>query len=69
VLAEQWWWESNRQLPINIFLKQDWVEFRFTLKTLNSKEVTIAFGPQVSLKEISSKRSKRRSITLIRRLP
>ena len=27
-LAEQWWWESNRLIPINVFLKQDWAEFR-----------------------------------------
>jgi len=22
-LADQWWWESNRLVPINVFLKQD----------------------------------------------
>jgi hypothetical protein len=66
-LAEQWWWESNRLLPINVFLKQDWVEFRFCLKTFNSKDVEIKHGPYVNLKEISQKRSKRRSITLVRK--
>lgn len=67
-LADQWWWESNRLLPINVFLKQDWVEFRVCLKTFNSKDVLIQHGPYVSLKEIASKRSKRRSITLVRRV-
>lgn len=67
-LADQWWWESNRLVPINVFLKQDWVEFRFCLKTFNSKDVQIQHGPYVSLKEIASKRSKRRSITLVRRV-
>ena len=67
-LADQWWWESNRLVPINVFLKQDWVEFRVCLKTFNSKDVTIEHGPYVSLKEIANKRSKRRSITLIRKV-
>lgn len=67
-LADQWWWESNRLVPINVFLKLDWVEFRVCLKTFNSKDVDIQHGPYVSLKEIASKRSKRRSITLVRKV-
>lgn len=67
-LADQWWWESNRLVPINVFLKQDWIEFRFCLKTFNSKDVNIQHGPYVSLKEIAQKRSKRRSITLVRKV-
>lgn len=67
-LADQWWWESNRLVPINVFLKSDWIEFRFCLKTFNSKDVSIEHGPYVSLKEIANKRSKRRSITLVRRV-
>lgn len=67
-LAESWWWESNRMIPINLFLKGDWAEFRSVLKTLNSKDVCLKYGPAVSLKETSQKRSKRRSITLVRRI-
>lgn len=67
-LADQWWWESNRLVPINVFLKSDWTEFRVCLKTFNSKDVLIQHGPYVSLKEIAQKRSKRRSITLVRRV-
>jgi hypothetical protein len=67
-LAENWWWESNRLIPINLFLKGDWLEFRTTLKTFNSKDVTLKYGPAVSLKETSLKRSKRRSIMLVRRV-
>jgi hypothetical protein len=67
-LAETWWWESNRLIPINVFLKAEWVPFRTVVKTMNSKDVEIKFGPQVSLKEIAAKRSKRRSITLVRKL-
>jgi hypothetical protein len=67
-LGEQWWWESNRIIPINVFLKQDWHLFKFCVKTMNSKDVDIKYGPQTSLKEIAAKRSKRRSITLVRKI-
>ena len=67
-LGDVWWWESNRQIPINLFLKQDWTPFRVVLRTMNSKDVEIKLGPYVSLKEMGSKRSKRRSITLIRKM-
>ena len=67
-LGETWWWESNRQMPINVFLKNDWAPFRIYLKTFNSKDVIIHYGPQVNLKEIAQKRSKRRVITLVRKV-
>jgi hypothetical protein len=67
-LGDVWWWESNRGIPINLFLKQDWAPFRVVLRTLNSKDVEIKLGPYVSLKEMSLKRSKRRSITLVRKM-
>lgn len=67
-LGEVWWWESNRMVPINIFLKSDWTQFRPTLKTFNSKDVEVKYGPAVSLKESAQKRSKRRSITLVRKV-
>jgi len=67
-LAEIWWDESNRQVPINVFLRLEWYGFRSTLKTLNSKDVDIKVGPYLSLREMALKRSKRRSITLVRRV-
>jgi hypothetical protein len=66
--GEQWWWESNRMIPINVFLKQDWAEFKFCIKTMNSKDVDIRLGPHINLKEMAAKRSKRRSITLVRKV-
>lgn len=67
-LAESWWIESNRLVPINVFLRTEWAIFRPTLKTLNSKDVEIKLGPHLSLKEIALKKSKRRSITLVRKI-
>ena len=65
--GEIWWYESNRKLPINIFLKGDFKYFRSTLVTLNSKDVKIDEGPTVRLSDISKKRVKRRTIQLVRR--
>ena len=65
--GEIWWYESNRKLPINIFLKGDFRYFRTTLVTLNSKDVEIAEGPTVKLSNISKRRVKRRTIQLVRK--
>lgn len=67
-LANIWWWESNRSIPINIFLKSDWDQFRSYLRTFVNKDLEILHGPACSLSEMSCKRSKRRSITLVRRM-
>ena len=65
-LGEVWWWESNRKIPINIFLKQEMQTFRPYIKTFNSKDIEIVFGPTVNLGEIAEKRIKRKSIQLVR---
>ena len=66
-LGETWWWESNRKIPINIFLKQDFAYFRTTLVTLSTKDIQIVHGPVVRLDDIAKKRIKRRTIQLMRR--
>jgi hypothetical protein len=67
-LAAAWWWESNRSIPINIFLRRDWDKFRPTLRTFVNKDLEILHGPTCSLLDIARKKSKRKSITLVRRL-
>lgn len=67
-LASQWWWESNRSIPINIFLRHDWNKFRGTLRTFNNKDLEILHGPTCSLLDIARKKTKRKSITLVRRI-
>ena len=66
-LAEQWWWESNRLIPINIFLKEEWAQFRYAAKTLLTKEVCIVAGHAVRLNDLASKRTKRKSVQLVRK--
>lgn len=65
-LGEVWWWESNRKIPINIFLKKETLVFRHFIKTFNYKDVEVLFGPIVNLGEIAEKRVKRKSIQLVR---
>ena len=65
-MGESWWWESNRKIPINIFLKKEMQIFRFAIKTFNSKDIDLLFGPSVNLSEIAEKRIKRKSIQLVR---
>jgi hypothetical protein len=65
-LGEVWWWESNRKIPINIFLKKEMIAFRTYIKTFNSKDTKIIFGPTINLSDIAEKRIKRKSIQLIR---
>lgn len=65
-MGEIWWWESNRKIPINIFLKKEMQIFRPIIKTFNAKDVNLLFGPIVNLSEIAEKRVKRKSIQLVR---
>ncbi len=67
-LANIWWWESNRSIPINIFLKRDWEVFRPYMKTFTNKDLNIIHGPVCSLSDLAKLRSKRRSITLVKRI-
>lgn len=66
-LGDVWWWESNRQIPINIFLSKEISEFRYSIKNFSTKDVKVLFGPCTSLNDIIVKRVKRKSITLVRK--
>lgn len=68
-LANVWWWESNRSVPINIFLKADWDDYRHCLRTFSNRDLEILHGPICSLSDLARKKSKRRSVTLVRRMP
>ncbi|HEY6437909.1 MAG TPA: hypothetical protein VIY47_15070, partial [Ignavibacteriaceae bacterium] len=65
--GEIWWWESNRLLPINIFLQGQMIPFRYCLKTVVNKDVEVMFGSVTSLNNIMKRRIKKRQIQLVRR--
>ena len=66
-LGEIWWWESNRMIPINIFLNKEMSKFQFALMTMNSKDVKVTIGPCVNLNALNVKRVKRKSVQLVRK--
>jgi len=67
-MGEAWWWESNRLIPINIFLKQEMEKFKYAIMTMNSKDVRIVSGPCVNLGNLSVKRVKRKNVQLVRKV-
>lgn len=68
MLGELWWWESNRQIPIDIFLYHEMAMFRPCLKSIAMKDLNVLFGPLTSLNNLlKKKRVKRRTIQLIKK--
>lgn len=66
-LGEAWWWESNRKIPINIFMPAEMAQFKYAIKNFSTKDVRVILGPVTSLHDIITKRIKRKSITLVRK--
>jgi len=67
-LGEIWWWESNRNIPINLFLKQEWAIFKEYKRIFMNKNVKILCGPYTNLNEIASQYKKRKAIILVRKV-
>lgn len=66
-LGEAWWWESNRMIPINIFLNKEIGDFKYAIRNFTTKDVKVIVGPCTTLSDIITKRIKRRSITLVKK--
>jgi hypothetical protein len=66
-LGEAWWWESNRQIPISIFLAREIITYKYAIRNFSTKDVKVVLGPVTSLNDIIIKRVKRKSITLVRK--
>ena len=66
--GNEWWWGSNRLIPINIVLKEQMRQFTYTLKTHSAKDFEVLYGHQTSLTNVITKRTKRRQISLVRKM-
>ncbi len=66
-MGEDWWYESNRLIPINIFHKERFKAFRPYLKHFSRKDFDLMAGPSVSLQETIARRVRKRAVTLVRR--
>ena len=67
-LGETWWWESNRLIPINLFLRSQIEPFSEYILNMNTKDCEVLWGPETSLSNIIQKRIKRRSVQLVRKI-
>lgn len=68
-LGDRWWWESNRKIPINVFIKDPrFKQFRSSLRMFSAKDFEILAGPRVSLAETMNRRIRKRQVTLVRKM-
>ena len=66
-LGEIWWMESNRLMPISIFLRKEIQQIKYCQMSMNSKDVKVTLGPTVNLNNLHIKRIKRKSVQLVRK--
>lgn len=64
--GETWWWESNRTIPINLFLRERFKPYKSCLKTFARKETELVAGPVISMMDLINKRLKKRTVQLIK---
>lgn len=66
-LGEIWWWESNRLIPISIFLRNEIQSLKYCIITMNTKDVNVTMGPTVNLHNLTLKRVKRKHVQLVKK--
>lgn len=66
-LGLNWWWETNRKLPISISLHNQWKIFQpYTMNFITKDLEYIAGREFVSIEKIMLKKTKRKQIQLSR---
>ena len=63
-----WWETSNRLVPINILLREDFHIFKNILRCFSKKDIKQTLGPLLNLENNFQRRIKRKRIQLIRDL-
>ena len=66
--GEQWWWETNRLIPINIIMGDKFLPFSHCLRSFNLREFNLVNGPIVCLRNIIKTKPRRKNIKLIRKV-
>lgn len=64
--GDTWWWESNRTIPINLFLRDRFKKFKPWLRTFARKESTILEGPSINMMDLINRKLKKRTIQLVK---
>ncbi len=67
--GRDWWWESNRKLPVNMFIGEKFQVFSNSLRSYSMKETEVVFGPITKLSDLLNvKRLRRKTVQLIRKV-
>ena len=67
--GRDWWWESNRKLPVNMFIGDKFKVFSSSLRSYSMKETEVVFGPITKLSDLLNvKRLRRKTVQLIRKV-
>lgn len=64
--GDVWWWESNRTVPINLFLRDKFKKFKPWLRTFARKETQIIEGPSLNIMDLLNRKLKKRTIQLVK---
>ena len=64
--GDTWWWESNRTVPINLFLRDKFKKFKPWLRTFARKETQIIEGPSLNIMDLLNRKLKKRTIQLVK---
>lgn len=66
-LANNWWWQSNRLIPISLFFREEMEDYEEYTIRFDTSSITEISGPQVSFNNFPAKRIKRRNVALKKR--
>lgn len=66
-LAYVWWHQSNRTIPMCIYMQEEMEKYEDYTKRFNTESVTFVSGPVISLSDLPTKRIKRRNVALKKR--
>lgn len=67
--GDEYWYLTNRELPINIVLGKKWNIFKNYMLSFNTEYLTIIKGPPcLTLDTIINKRIKRKQISLVKKI-
>lgn len=68
--AEKWWYESNHELPIEMFIGRPFDVFQDILQGFYLKDIDLdtIIGPRLNLSDSFRKRTKKKTIELVRKM-
>jgi len=64
-LTDRWWWESNQNTPVNIFIGKEFDKFQNVLVGISRKSLLEVVGPCFSLHEMYIKRMKKKKVQIL----